>query len=311
MTGFIKKSAVSPAVYYLILIIMLLCLPLVTAQLTWDLTIPSSGKTGIETVRSLHVEGKYIKDDLGRIVYLRGIAQGGFNEVEVNGYWTPAGYTWQYGYNVWDPDAVKANLDGMSEWGTNAIRLCSTIKGFKDPSIASTTKQHLRDVITWAGDRGIYIIFAPWGVTYNRMAGGENEPLPFPPYPNPQFEADEMSVISNEQDFVDWWVDMSNALKDLPNVIYELYNEPVGNQTKWFDVVQETVDAIRANADEHIILVHYGYCGGFDWLRSYQLNGTNIVYSNHIYRYPPGATIPLTQWTYDEIKNTFNTHTYL
>jgi hypothetical protein len=29
----------------------------------------------------------------------------------------------------------------------------------------------------------------------------------------------------------------------------------------------------------------------------------NILYSNHIYRFPPGATLPTTVYTYDDIKN--------
>jgi hypothetical protein len=171
----------------------------------------------------------------------------------------------------------------MRSKGFNTIRLIIFAEWWIEDSKTNLdnqiTDQSFRfcftETVRIAEEYGMYVVIAPWASDV-----GSPEPLPFP-----------SNCIPNQQSFVNFWADVSNHLKIYPNIIYELYNEPAGDKNTWFDAVNATVQTIRQNDDYHIIVVQHGYCGSFDWVNDPRIQGANILYSNHIYRHPPGSTI--------------------
>jgi len=284
-------------------------LSLATSLLMNSIIIRNSG--AIATISPLHVEGRYIKDSFNNTVVLRGVNQEGFLD-SPNGWWNPEGGGYTSGFGVWNPDAVKYNLDGMKSWGCNVLRLHTSIRWWIEDN--SSYRQHIRDTTTWAGERGIYVIFEPYCID-----GGMQYECPWPPYiPESQW-----AIIPDRQAFVDYWASVANELKGLPNVLFEIYNEPHGNATvrdDFFNVTQQCINAIRATGAKHIIIVQWSYgiwcnldcpppanpASTMNWVEQYPLNDPigNIVYSFHNYRGDFHRTLDgrVNAWEYDDIK---------
>ncbi|MEM2741769.1 MAG: cellulase family glycosylhydrolase, partial [Nitrososphaeria archaeon] len=95
------------------------------------------------------------------------------------------------------------------------------------------------------------------------------------------------------QDFVNFWVNVSLTLKNYPNVIYCLFDEPTAPSAysiyDWFNAANQTIYAVREVGSNQLIVIHWGYCSSnVNWI-SWWINGgyltENIVFSTHIYRY--------------------------
>ena len=237
----------------------------------------------VRAISKLHVEGRYIKNETGSIVFLRGINKAGF-EQDATGWWNPEGGEWSSGLGNWSPEAVKANLDAIKSWGCNALRLITTIDYWKFDNATLNYRQHIKDVITWAGERGIYVIFTPYQVKHYPL--GEQEDLPYPPYHN--FP----DVIADKDEFVRYWISVAEELKSYPNVIFELWNEPYGSadaKRGWFEVAQLSINKIRETGADQLIIFQWGSevnpgAGNLSWIQEQPVQGTNIVYSTHCYR---------------------------
>lgn len=242
----------------------------------------------------LHVEGKDIKDSYGNVIYLRGANKVEFAD-DPDGIWM--------GNTIWSDANVRQELGIMRSWGINAIRCHLAVDDWKydlsTPYSGLNTRTAIKKLLAFAGGQGIYVVLDGYRVT-NFWNGGNQDPLPYPPY---QTSANSSSVISSEQDFVDWWTSIAIELKSYPNVIFELWNEPCGDNTakqSWFVVAQECIDAIRATGAAQLIVFQWdmaswvnlsnppptGQASTMDWV--WQANLTdplgNIVYSTHLYR---------------------------
>lgn len=245
----------------------------------------------------LHIDGKYTKNAAGNIVTLRGVNLTTFLDDTAG--WFPGS-----GYGVWDEAIVRRNLQGMKDWGINVIRISICIEWWINnfqgtlggqPS-NRTYREALKDTIRLCAEYGIYVVIAPWSVA---VSEGQVK-LPYPPYHNG-------SVLANADAFITFWVNVANELKVYPNVLFEPWNEPAGTAAEWFPIAQLCVDAIRAIPDDHIVIVQWGYAAGFQWLRTNQLAGTNILYSNHIYR--AHGSFYNNGYTYDQIYDAlYNDH---
>lgn len=246
---------------------------------TDSLIIRSSGK--IALTLPLHVEGRYIKNSFGNTVVLRGINKHGF-ENHPEGHWQ----TIEGGvvYNTWDNDIVAANLDAMKSWGMNTVRSYSTAQFWIED-----TGGHREIVKQYAGllaERNMYLIYTFWHTDLEESAGRGH--LPFP-----------SNTFPDAQSFVDMWLSVASELKDYPNIIFALWNEPgmydgerVG---EWFTTVQSCIDAIRAAGAENLIIIQWegiwinlnsGNGAKMDWVEEYPLNDPlgNLVYEFHSYR---------------------------
>lgn len=272
-------------------------------------TIFSSGSIGILQTRPLHIEGRYVKDDYGNTVFLRGVDKTGFLDSST-GFWLDADGTANY-VGTWDESIVRMNLQGMKDWGIKVIRMMLHVEwwltnyqgtgGWNVPA-NKAYRASFKDTIALCQEYGIYVVIAPWCVRSGEGYG--QDPLPFPPYTLAP------DVITSEQDFVDFWVSVAAEVGGYANVLYDLWNEPAGDATAqeaWFRVVQQVVDAIRAIPDDNIIIVQWGYAWSLDWVDSNQF-GENIIYSTHLYdgtiTWDAGGYTPVSDswWIYDSIK---------
>ena len=253
----------------------------------------------------LHTEGRYIKDTSGKVVILRGGNRPGFSDLP-DGWWDLPGGGLYAGLGKWDPDAVKANLDEMKRWGCNLLRLHTCVQWWKDnPSTYKDKdidvvypepfRQMYKDVIGWAGERGIYVIVE----FYNMTRPSPQDTLPWPPHSNSS------DVIASREDFLRLWEGFARELSPYPNVLFEFYNEPHGTpaqEAEWMAFTQDAINAIRPFAD-NIIVVQWGYgcwvnleypppgnpAGTLDWIEKYPLKGDNLLYSTHLYRNSGGG----------------------
>jgi hypothetical protein len=274
-------------------------------------------------ITPLHVDGKYIKNSSGSVVYLRGLQEVGMAD-DPDGIWL--------GNTLWNDTNVLAELTAMKSWGANTIRCIQAVENWKynlnQPYAVLSNRDAVKRLLTFAGQNGMYVIFTGYRVT-NYWDGGSQDPLPYPPYQTSQGAS---SVIANKQDFVDWWASVATELKAYPNVIFEVWNEATGTDAamiEYFGVVQQVINAIRAAGAQQLIIVQWnpdcwvnldypppdGDACTIDWITQANLtdSANNLVYATHIYReygctgiYSNAASI--TQhgsnraWEYSEIK---------
>lgn len=284
-------------------------------QINSNYIVASSGTINYGTFPSkLHIEGRYIKDDSGNTIILRGVNRAHFVDL-AGGAW--GGWWDEDGYSIFKTLQVQKELDAMKSWGLNVLRLSTCIQYWKENTNiwmdGDTSKTHIdaiKYIIVEAAKRGIYVVYSPWNVADAR---GEELWLPFPPYSLTQDP--NSTVISSEQDFIDYWVDVSRELRTYPNVIYEILNEPHGDaqaQGDWYRVWNDVINAIRTDGDDNIIVVQWGY-GVFwssdgnhidlQWIWDFPFNQTNILYSTHVYRYWSSfGNVPYNPYEYELIK---------
>lgn len=240
--------------------------------------IPSSGQ--ISHTSRLHTQAMYIRDEANNTITLKGINYETLNYFP-NGQWVPKGKYWTAGANIWDPNAVKDNLDGIRDWGLNTIRFHFALSWWLTDN--SSYRQHLRDIASWAGERQLYVIYDladPYGNT------NPWPPMPYRPWAN-------VSMV-NVDGFVQFWREFAADLGGYPNVIFEIYNEPHDiPMDEWQTVHQRCINAIRESSMNLVIVQYdfgldyfsYPHQVGMSWVWNYPLNGTNIAYSTHVYRY--------------------------
>ena len=258
------------------------------SSLMSNVTIRSSGT--IATISPLYVEGRYIKDSFGNIVYLRGV-----NKAE----WADApGGIWMgrkiEDYSKWRIEDVEAELDAMKEWGCNLVRCHQALSCWKFNE--GNHRQMFKEFLDLCAERGMYVVYDFYSL--KPYPEGFPHPLPYPPYQDPDYP--HTDVIANEDEFVEAWRSVAIELKDYPNVIFELWNEPHPSEEEakgsWLNVAQRCIDAIREVGAEQIIIFQWGYGvytnlpsgggSGVEWILDFPLTDPtgNLVYSTHIYR---------------------------
>ena len=235
------------------------------------------------TASALTVNGKYIEDASGNTVILRGVVYTGFLDGPLGSWTLPNGNT---EYNKWDTTAIANNLDALKNFGFNAINVYATVQFWVDNT--NNFRSNIAYFISQAQQRGIYVELTYW-------RNNANEPQIKMPYTDPG-----NGYINNPTDFVNLWTSTANGLKAYPNVIFQLWNEPVGDgsfatETTWFNTAQTCINAIRGTGATNLIGVQWGYCLGWstagwrsnlDWVTQAALNDPlgNIIYNEHIYR---------------------------
>ena len=237
----------------------------------------------------LHVEGRYLKDPQGNIVNLHGFAQTyspWFNEQ--GKYWSGYDVAGCLKYNKGLIDKILA-----AGWKMNFIRLHMDphwsytpgmpVTGENDISAfnLSRFKTYLTSVFVpmaeYAISKGLYVVMRPPGVCPEKIAVGD---------------AYYKYLIQ-----VWGWVAQNSKLKNNPNVMFELANEPVdilgtdstygaGSQGHFDNLktyFQAVVDTIRANADNILWVPGLGYQSLYAGYASNPIVGKNIGYAVHVY----------------------------
>ncbi len=219
----------------------------------------------------LHVEGNAIRDPNGNLVVLRGASMMNIGQQERNG-----GLEWMVDHIV-DPTDDKGGVVG---WYPKVVRLpvyppVVQIERNNTPahpypfsdSGEETNEQYvedfLRPIVDYTARKGLYAI-----IDFHQIADVDS---------------------SIDKEVSDFWTFVAPRFADYPNVLYEVFNEPirVNGSEEWADFhpyAQAWVDLIRAAAPQTPILM-----GGPMWSQNIgdaselPLTGGNVAYVSHIY----------------------------
>lgn len=234
----------------------------------------------VNAISKLHVDGRYLKDEFGNVVVLKGVFKHGFEDFP-GGFWkSETGTTTNFNEVV-----VRRNFRVMKSWGANEVRLIERVRYWKENTTDANGMPHrdiIKRVIEMANEEGLYINFA----LFSMDSGSGYHSYPW-----------NTTQIPTRADFVNLWVDIATELGGYPNVMFELWNEVADGEPRknaWFDGVNETIKAIR-NVADNIIIVQWSwdvwyregeYAGvlTLDWVNDPRIQGTNILYSTHCYR---------------------------
>ncbi|MBR3224450.1 MAG: cellulase family glycosylhydrolase [Atopobiaceae bacterium] len=166
----------------------------------------------------------------------------------------------------WFPQYVNAELFGelARDWGANTVRLAmytAESGGYCTDGNKEQLRQLVLDGVGYATDAGLYAI-VDWHIL------SDNNPLD---------HADEAQ---------EFFANVSAALADHTNVLYEICNEPNGS-TSWADVkayAERIIPVIRANNPDAVILVGTPeWSQRIDQAAADPLADKNVMYTLHFY----------------------------
>lgn len=175
------------------------------------------------------------------------------------------------------PEAQKLNIDndfneeyfkGVFESGANVIRIPVHPKAWVSDEYYLW--RYLDPIVTWAIKYNKYVIIDLHFIgNIETGAGSEMVDVKMKPY-----------------DFsVEFWNTVASYFKDVPNVIFEIYNEPASiSGDIWSVHANSLVETIRNTGSNQLILVSgidYSYDLSY-WERQ-PLEDENIAYSAHIF----------------------------
>lgn len=263
-------------------------LRLIISVFTLSITIHASAWIGGAMPR-LYVDGRYLKDDHGNMVNLHGFAQTyspWFNEQ--GKYWNNYDVKGCLKYNKDIIDGVMA-----AGWKANFIRMHMDPYWSNTPGVPVTSESDISafsfdrfktaldsvfiPMAEYAISKGLYVIMRPPGVCPDKIAVGD----------------------AYNQYLIKVWgyVAQHPKLKNNPNIMFELANEPInilgpdgtygaGSQA-YFDNLktffQAVVDTIRSSADNILWIPGLGYQSLYQGFAVNPVEGKNIGYAVHVY----------------------------
>jgi len=228
---------------------------------------------------SLHVDGNKIKDASGNTVYLRG-ANYFHMKNDHTGQWLTSSGDVVGNYFDWETrvkPAIIENFDVMARYKLNLFRIHTCAQDWlQTPDYAA----RMKELASLAQARGIYVIFDIYDIS-NTTYGQPQ--MPYPPY---SIAGDEL-ILPDEQAFIDLWALIANAMKGSPNVIFELFNEPVGLWDAWMNTCQKCIARIRQITTTPIIIQWYWQASKWMNMKIYaddaRTQGVNIIIGTHTY----------------------------
>ena len=257
---------------FLILLAVLLCLPVFMLA---------------DGLPALHVDGKYFKDNNGNIVNLHGFGQTyspWFNEQGSR--WTNYDVNKCLAYNKGLIDKIVAK-----GWHMNFMRLHmdpywsnqpgASVKGESDISAFSMARfktyfaQVFMPMAKYAISKGMYVVMRPPGVCPEKIQVGDAYQ---------QYLKRVWGYVSRQP-----WI------KNNPNVLFELANEPVqvyyadgkqataANDSALTQYFQAIVDTIRCSTSTICLVPGWAYQSKYACLANHPVKGGNIGYAIHCY----------------------------
>lgn len=167
--------------------------------------------------------------------------------------------------------------------------------------------RYLDSAISWAGELGMYVIIDLHFI--GNIVTGKSEQMP---------DID----ISPRELTNSFWEQIASHYKDVPNVLFEIYNEPANIEAKeWRPCAVSIVETIRNTGANQIIIVSgVEYSRDLSWVLNSPIIENNIAYACHIYPGHSKASWPhwfgevsniypviMTEWGFiDEHRNTTN-----
>jgi endoglucanase len=228
-------------------------LPPILQSNNTDSTCPT-----IQKLPWLRVNGKWIEDEAGDRVTLRGISFCGFNN------------SWGEKALPDFPEKISQVTNGVNGWYPNLLRLPIKdyhLNDFSLEEIARTLQEGVDECVR----QKVYCI-----IDWHAVDGEEGA----------DWRSPEMERKTKE-----FWSYIAPRFKNYSNVIFEVYNEPgypkavtAENWLNWRAKAQNWVDLIREQAPNNIILI-----GSPLWSQiiqfapQYPFQGDNLAYVNHTY----------------------------
>jgi aryl-phospho-beta-D-glucosidase BglC (GH1 family) len=205
-----------------------------------------SGPTPVERYGQLSVQGRNLVDSDGNPVKLEGLSSMWLN-------WEPTGFALNADALVWMRD----------NWNLRLFRIAMGAYHEDDTEntyLANPTqnKAWVNTIVQNAIDAGIYVII-DWH---------------------------EHEALSHQAEAIAFFDEMSAKWGDSPNVIYEVFNEPLN--LNWSSTLkpyhEAVVSAIRANDPDNVILLGTpNWDMDVDVAAQDPLSGSNLMYSLHFY----------------------------
>jgi endoglucanase len=202
----------------------------------------------------LRVEGSRVLDAHGKAVQLRGMSF----------YWSCLKGGWEF----WNADVVNWLAD---DWQISIVRAAMGVEDFggyldgDTPGSGRSNKDHLFDLVDAAIAKGIYVII--------------------------DWHSHNAHLYTNEAKA--FFEEMALKYKSVPNVLYGIYNEPLGPLEEspgyaWDTDIkpysQTIVDAIRAIDPDNIIIVGTPcWSQAVDTATDDPVEGKNLMYALHFY----------------------------
>ena len=231
--------------------------------ITLALTIVSISpvKTNASSVQKLSVKGQYLCDSQGNHVQLRGLSTHGIN--------------WYKNLNQYASFPAYINQSWFKEmhndWGANAIRLAMYVEEYNGYLSGGNNDQHdqeqmqkqLKELIDkgvkYAVEEDMYVII-DWHILNIDPSRYTDEAVKF-------------------------FKEMSAKYKNVPNVIYEICNEPSsGTWSGIKNYAAKVIPAIRANDPDSVIIVGTPtWSQDVDIAASDRLSYKNLLYTFHFY----------------------------
>ncbi|MFB6161907.1 MAG: fibronectin type III domain-containing protein, partial [Halococcoides sp.] len=257
-------------------------------------------------------DSNLIKDPMGNQVILRGVNIADAKRINVTA--AARGKTAE--------QVVRAATDGTDGWHPRIIRLpvqpwdvaelppvpmawnmdnppeefvpVGDSQGYYEPPLFTADdledyiEKHLKPVVQACVDNDVYCI-----VDYHRHWGkGELAWATLDEYGNPKGPNPTL-----DEEVRTFWKTMAPHFADVPNVLFELYNEPTkpgwGPEdviwNGWKSVAQPWVDIIRERAPRNMILIGNPRWTRMPWGIKYgEFDGDNLAYTYHVY---PGHAV--------------------
>ncbi|RSK25450.1 glycoside hydrolase family 5 protein [Bacillus sp. HMF5848] len=162
----------------------------------------------------------------------------------------------------------KKLYEDIRETGANTIRVPVHPDRWVDDE--DYLWRYLDKIVAWAGELGMYVII-DWHYIGN-IQSGVGAQLP---------DIDEHPLDLTIQ----FWEQVAPYFKDVPHVIFEIYNEPADiNEQTWQKHANDIVQIVRkAGADQLIIVGGIDYSFDITWALDNPIDSKNIAYTSHVY----------------------------
>ncbi|MGB9736615.1 MAG: glycoside hydrolase family 5 protein, partial [bacterium] len=191
----------------------------------------SSNRSGV-AYKALHVDGKWIKDQYGRVIILRGINAGGDSKIP-----------------PFIPFTTETGAEQIKSWGLNCVRYVTVWEGL-EPTEGVYNSEYLDDMarrVGWLTSKGIYVFIdmhqdlfarefcgdgAPeWAATGNpsqlNVPCGQNWFMNYSSLPVTQSFTRFWTDTTLQSHFINAFKLVAQKFKNNDMVIgYELFNEP-------------------------------------------------------------------------------------
>lgn len=130
--------------------------------------------------------------------------------------------------------------------------------------------RYLDPIVAWAGENNQYVVIDLHFI--GNIASGIGDEMP--------------SLKQQPKEFtLSFWKQTAQYFKDVPNVIFEICNEPAMiTSEEWYNTADELVKLIReTGADQLIIVGGIDYSYDLSWVEKTPIKDNNVAYATHIY----------------------------